>query len=198
MNDYHDYVIKDGQFVGKFEEMYQDCDDPWKAQHEDFGDSSCDMTVAHITRSTRSPVLHLGSGTGRFMDWLGDAAEGVEVSKTAAKLSMAAYPFFPIYISNALSFLKLSPKPYATYLFREVLWYLLPEWAEICAILKASASGALVIVELSFYDDQQYGREYFDGPDDFVAKWPFTVERIVREHTTTAQREGRLMIAGRI
>lgn len=27
--DYHDYVIKDGVFIGKFEEMYQKFDDPW-------------------------------------------------------------------------------------------------------------------------------------------------------------------------
>lgn len=26
---YQDYVIKDGKFVGEFEKMYQDCDNPW-------------------------------------------------------------------------------------------------------------------------------------------------------------------------
>lgn len=27
--NYHDFVIKDGVFVGKFEEMYKSFDDPW-------------------------------------------------------------------------------------------------------------------------------------------------------------------------
>ena len=27
--DYHDYFIKDGRFIGRFEEMYRDVDDPW-------------------------------------------------------------------------------------------------------------------------------------------------------------------------
>lgn len=27
--DYHDYMIKDGKFIGKFEERYQNCEDPW-------------------------------------------------------------------------------------------------------------------------------------------------------------------------
>ena len=26
---YHDYVIKDGKFIGKFEDMYLDVVDPW-------------------------------------------------------------------------------------------------------------------------------------------------------------------------
>lgn len=29
MDRYQDYVIRDGKFVGKFEEMYQKFDDPW-------------------------------------------------------------------------------------------------------------------------------------------------------------------------
>ena len=29
MERYQDYVIKDGEFVGKFEEMYQKFDNPW-------------------------------------------------------------------------------------------------------------------------------------------------------------------------
>lgn len=40
--DYHDYVIKNGGFIGKFEEMYQNIEDPWfhgeaTAFHYDLG-----------------------------------------------------------------------------------------------------------------------------------------------------------------
>ena len=28
-NDYHKYVIKDGKFIGDFETMHQNCEDPW-------------------------------------------------------------------------------------------------------------------------------------------------------------------------
>ncbi len=28
-NNYSDYFIKNGKFVGEFELMYQQCDDPW-------------------------------------------------------------------------------------------------------------------------------------------------------------------------
>lgn len=29
LSDYHDYVFKDGKFVGAFEEMYRNVGDPW-------------------------------------------------------------------------------------------------------------------------------------------------------------------------
>lgn len=29
MKSYQDYVIRNGEFIGQFEEMYRQCDDPW-------------------------------------------------------------------------------------------------------------------------------------------------------------------------
>jgi hypothetical protein len=29
IKSYHDYIIKDGQFIGEFEKMYKHCEDPW-------------------------------------------------------------------------------------------------------------------------------------------------------------------------
>ena len=39
MDRYQDYVIKDGKFIGKFEEMYQKFDDPWhQSENGNFDD----------------------------------------------------------------------------------------------------------------------------------------------------------------
>ena len=27
--DYHNYTIKNGKFIGRFEDLYKNCDDPW-------------------------------------------------------------------------------------------------------------------------------------------------------------------------
>ncbi len=35
MSSCHDFVIKDGRFIGKFEEMYSKCNDPWKQSQKD-------------------------------------------------------------------------------------------------------------------------------------------------------------------
>jgi hypothetical protein len=47
-DDYHDYVIKDGKFIGAFEEMYQNIDDPW--HHGDATDIQYDMALYLIGR----------------------------------------------------------------------------------------------------------------------------------------------------
>ena len=51
MNNYHDYVIKNGQYIGKFNEMYKACDDPW-GQSEDgyFNDASRQEIVNFINK----------------------------------------------------------------------------------------------------------------------------------------------------
>ena len=207
MNNYQDYVIKDGQFIGKFEEMYRDCEDPWNASTEAYESSPCSVTVKQLLQDLPPPVslISIGSGTGRHLEWVrpyhanaDDYGDGVECSAVAVARSIAQYEWNTIYTSDALTFMHDHRTLYTVYLFREVLWYILPDWAEIVALLKAYHRGAMVIVELSFYDDQQYGREYFDGPDDFIAKWPFGIGKIVREHTTKQQRQGRVMIAGRV
>jgi SAM-dependent methyltransferase len=191
--------------VGQFEEMYRECDDPWEAEKEQYDASACSVAAKRMIHALAPErpalgghcVVSIGCGTGRHLEWLQYPADGVELSATAIAKARSRYPSLFHHMS-ALNFLRQHSFAYEAYLFREVVWYLLPEWAEIVRILQARCGGALVIVELSFYDHQTYGREYFDGPDDFIAKWPFGIEKIVREHTTNHQRQGRVMIAGRV
>ena len=138
---------------------------------------------------------------GLHPHWMGSDIIGIELSKTAVAIAHQRYPWQGHCQEDILTYFQRTYDTggrAGTYLFREVLWYILPDWAEIVRILKAKHKKSLVIVELSFYDEQQYGLEYFNGPDDFIAKWPFSIEKIVREHSTKNQREGRIMVAGRI
>ena len=198
MNNYHDYVIKDGRFIGQFEQMYRDCENPWNEKGEYYDGSPCDVATKQLIRAQADPTTcSLGDGLGRFLDWVNVAGCGVEISATAHTLAKTMYPWLEFVNNDILAAMATHTEPFATYLFREVLWYILPDWQKICDIL-ATKHGALVIVELSFYDEQHYGKDYFDGPDDFITKWPFSIEKIVREHTTKHQREGRIMVAGRV
>ncbi|MEP2456342.1 hypothetical protein, partial [Roseibium sp.] len=68
-NDYHDYVIKDGKLVGKFEEMYQKCDDPWdrvklsgNSQTDWLLHRACSVVVAE---SDACRAIDLGCGIGQ-------------------------------------------------------------------------------------------------------------------------------------
>ena len=42
---YQDLVIKDGKFVGEFEKMYQEFDDPWYQTREAFVENSISRQV---------------------------------------------------------------------------------------------------------------------------------------------------------
>jgi hypothetical protein len=198
MNEYHRYIIQGDRFIGRFEDMYKECTDPWNASTEDYDASVCSVATKRLVQSLwPASVVSLGCGTGRHLNWLDCHGDGVEISDTAAERARFAYPWMFVATDNILHFLLHDMIDYEIYLFREVVWYILTDWSYICRIL-STRHGAWVMVELSFYDEQEYGRDYFDGPDQFVAKWPFQIEKIVREHSTKAQREGRLMIAGKV
>ena len=194
MNDYHRYVR-----AGKFEEMWKECDDPWNEKGECYEASPCSIATKYLIRAQdQVTTCSLGSGLGRHLDWLNVSGCGVELSETAYRTAAFLYPWLTFEHANIVNFMRTNTMAFPNFLFREILWYILPDWAEVVDILKTKHQGALAIVELSFYDNQKYGLDYFNGPDDFIAKWPFTIEKIVREHTTKQQREGRLMIAGRV
>lgn len=64
MERYQDYVIKDGRFIGRFEEMYQKFEDPWNQK-------TCirDSYIRHITnisirRYHVKNLLEVGCGVG--------------------------------------------------------------------------------------------------------------------------------------
>lgn len=72
-DDYHDYVIRDGEFIGRFEEMYENCDNPW---HQDEGGHLKEQIALLMLRDAGreyQSVLDLGCGKGRFTKLLIDA-----------------------------------------------------------------------------------------------------------------------------
>ena len=201
--DYHDYVIRDGKLIGRFEEMYQVCEDPWPETEADLEANLCSIRSREIlaAHGYKSGVS-IGSGKGLHLNWLSKSCPntrffGCDVSETAVAHSKAHYPQFEVEVGGPLTALDGS-RFYDFVIFREVVWYILSEWETVCRSLKEAYTGTSVLVELTFYDDQTYGNEHFDGPDEFVARFPFEIREVVRQHTTGCQREGMLMVHGDI
>jgi hypothetical protein len=202
-SDYHDYVIRDGKLIGRFEEMYRNCDDPWPETEDD---------LEFLPTSSRTPfiinhyghrhIFSIGSGKGFHINWLRRkcphiTVEGCEISETAAKICRDRYPEIPVHVMSVSEF------PDRDFIFdlliiRETIWYILKDWQMLCDHLRKKYKGRHIIIELSFYDVQTYGTDFFDGPDDFVAKFPFEILEIVRYHVTSKQREGMIFIYGKI
>lgn len=201
--DYHDYVIKDGRLVGKFEEMYRVCPDPWPETEDDLNNNPCSIRTRQIVAAHGfRKVLSVGSGKGFHLNWLSQTClntlfKGCEVSKTAVEHSRKAYPHLQVSCLDIKDFSDCS-WDFDLILFREVIWYVLDYWTEIVEGLKERHAGKHVVTELTFYDNQTYGREFFDGPDEFADKFPFEILEVVRYHTTRRQRNGMMMVFGRI
>jgi SAM-dependent methyltransferase len=202
-SDYHDYVIRDGRLVGRFEEMYQNCEDPWPETEEDLEFLPTSTRTCHIiARYGYTRILSIGCGKGMHLNWLKKkcpwiTAEGCEISKTAVESCRKKYPDITAHVM-AVSDFPHYPFDFDLIIIRETIWYMLEDWRAFCNHLKQKYKGRHIIVELSFYDNQAYGIDFFDGPDEFVAKFPFDILEIVRYHTTRMQREGMIFIYGKI
>lgn len=64
-SDYHDYVIKDGKFIGEFEQMYQHVADPWRCVEE--ADAFKNQLLLGAVRHVEGDVkraLDIGCGLG--------------------------------------------------------------------------------------------------------------------------------------
>ncbi len=203
MGDYHDYVIQGDRLIGRFEEMYQDCPNPWPETRADYEANMGTLrTKQIISAGPYKNILSVGSGTGQHLAWLKEggraAFRGLEVSPTARAKSLERYPDIPVDEGKVLPCLQETALPFDLFLFREVVWYILPQWAEVCKTLARRFAGKHIIVDLSFYSDQEYGLDHFNGPDEFVEKFPFKVLEVVRHHSRRDQRQGMAMVFGEI
>ena len=178
-NDYHDYVIKDGKFIGKFEEMYKNVDDPWSQIEEANHSYSRIDTVNTIRRFHLKNVIEAGCGLGCFTNYLNEECSetdiiGLDVSQTAVKKARAAYPSINFVVGNLRELDKIVEendiKPDGI-LFAEIMWYILDDLDVILKKSKEillSTGGVLMINQVFYHGGQKYGREYFTSQDEMI------------------------------
>lgn len=180
-DDYHDYVIKDGEFVGAFERMYQNCEDPW--YQEEMVPLAEDIGVRMLERDTETQetILDLGCGKGRFSERLanrfGTKIVGMDVSKTAATIAHSRSPNVSA-IAASVPPIPLANGSVPLIVASELLWYVLEDIEvlldEISRVLRAG--GHLLVIQ-QFYDrdEQTYGNEVMEEPEDFLEIQPFNL-----------------------
>jgi trans-aconitate methyltransferase len=185
---YQDYVIKDGRFVGRFEEMYKDFDDPWHQSETRISRESYSRwaTILHIRRFGIGSLVECGAGLGSFTQLLteetGARVTGIDISETAVGKARARYPNlrFEVDTVNNLS----RYRDHEAVLFAEITWYLLDQFDSVLDTLRDNFSGKYFLHNLVFYKSgQRYGREYFTTLDEFIARVPF--ELVARMEGTT-------------
>jgi SAM-dependent methyltransferase len=178
--DYHDYFIKDGRFIGEFEQMYRNVEDPWQCAGRS-GSLYNDLLLALVSHVApeRGAILEAGCGLGalaaRIKDALpGASVSGCDVSATAVEKARARHPGIEFFVQD-LTRLQDAPVPPGSLdvvTLAQVLWCVLPAapdiMRQIYRLLKPQGS-LLVLQQFYGADEQKYGRGIVEDPADFLA-----------------------------
>lgn len=181
---YQDYVIKDGELVGKFEDMYQDHDDPWcQTIREKYASEKAAALnlLSRLKDEGVKNVVELGCGFGDFtarIHELGFNTTGLDISQTAIEkarerhihLIDGAQPKLQFEVSSFDSFEKLKSLKPDVIVMPEITWYVLDKLNEFKLFLKNELPDTYLLHMLMTYDPgvQVYGREYFTNLDEIL------------------------------
>jgi 2-polyprenyl-3-methyl-5-hydroxy-6-metoxy-1,4-benzoquinol methylase len=182
VKDYHDYVIKDGMFIGKFDEMYKDIVDPWK--QSDIRNnilSHCrNAAILDMVRLNVNSVVEMGCGLGYYTDFIKNSLPhiniiGVDISSTAIKKARQLFPSLNFEVGSILDVEKYSK--YDVFLCAGLIWYILQDMDEMFKRMKKymGGGGGYFINTMTFYAPgiQKYGCEYFTNLKEFIDYVPF-------------------------
>ena len=179
--DYHDYFIKDGRFVGRFEEMYKYTEDPW---HIDALGHRLDMDAAlallRHSRERFGKILDLGCGKGLFTNLLlelePDLVWACDISETAVAQAQIRYCDprlqFMAFDLNNIEQLPVPDGHFDLVVMAQTIWCILPKLEAILGTcLKfMSENGSLLISQHFLQPGQQkYGAEIVARPRDLIA-----------------------------
>lgn len=173
---YQDYVIRDGRFVGEFEEMYRDHADPWHQSQQDL-ESDWAVALSLLQRLRRqfgvTRVVELGCGLGHFANRIAEMGfdvTGIDISESAVAKATEAFPnvrFIAADISDHDVLRSIEPQ---VVILPQITWYILDKLDEFLGFLKSEFPDAFLIHLLVFYPPgvQKYGLEYFSTPQGML------------------------------
>lgn len=173
---YQDFVIKNGKFVGKFDEMYRTFNDPWDLIKNNKKNQNLNYKIIfhyceHIQNQKRNKkinTLEIGCGYPQISNDLsksGFNSYGTDVSNFVIEKSKKKYPKLnkKLYVSNFLNFKlyeKINPD---IIILSDITWYILPELKIFLNWFKRLKKKTYLIHSLAVYGkkNQKYGKEYF-------------------------------------
>ena len=177
---YQDYVIKDGKFVGNFEKMYQEFDDPWHEKKKiHFTSMSRRSVCYYIDKFNIKSIVEFGCGLGHTSNYLKENTNveilGVDISETAIKKSKEYFPHIKFKVDNVRNISNYAD--YECIYFAEITWYILEDKMidVVFNRMKQEFKGKYFINNSIFYKDglQKYGRDYFTNLKEFIDFCPF-------------------------
>jgi len=171
---YQDYVIKDGKFIGEFEEMYKDFKDPWEQTTREERAMEKIIAINLIKKIKAKRVIELGCGLGCFTNKirnLGVEVLGIDISETAIKKARKKYPACKFYAGDILN-----KKIYRDFkpdviIMAEITWYVLDKIDDFIKFLKKEMKNIYLIHLLTVYPKgvQKYGNDKFTNLEEIMS-----------------------------
>jgi SAM-dependent methyltransferase len=180
--DYHDYFLVDGRHIGRYEEMYRDCADPWRI--EELG-PRLDMRAALLLLEGRQVrrFLDIGAGLGLFTGLLAETiwrvnpeARGLvtdiaptAVAKAGRRLADPRLDFqaADVRVPN----LPWPERSFDLVVLAQVLWGLLENLdGALAGLARLLPPGGLLLVSQHFPSRQTYGADQVAAPEDLAAR----------------------------
>ena len=163
---YQDYVIKNGNFIGEFEQMYKDFRNPWEQTTREQWAMEKYVAINLIKKLNAKKVIELGCGLGYFTNkirQIGVDVLGVDISKTAIEKARKKYPQCKFYIGDIMDkkiYLEFKPD---VIVMSEVTWYILDKIDDFIVFLKEKMKETYLIHLLTVYPKgiQKYGKDKF-------------------------------------
>lgn len=177
---YQDYVIKNGKFVGKFEKMYKEFDDPWGQSSEGYVENNISRQIVcnYINHFNIKSMVEFGCGLGKTTKFISEKTGvdilGVDIAETPIKTAKSKYPELKFEVNDILQIADYNN--YDCFFFSEITWYLLEDNKidTIFEMMKSNLKGKYFIHNLVFYKAQQkYGLDYFSNLEEFIEYSPF-------------------------
>ncbi len=189
LESYHDLVIKDGEFIGEFERLYSEFDDPWK-QSKQPNPYARQAGITNIKRYNMKSVLECGCGLGYYAQNIykqtGIIPKSVDTASSAIERAKQLFPHLDFEQSDITKNLA-DYKNVDCILFAEILWYVLPNLNGLFETMRRHFAGKYFMVVQVFYKGtQQYGTEYFTSQKELIDYVPFELVSQV-EATTSSE-----------
>lgn len=170
---YQDYVIKDGQLVGEFEQMYRDYEDPWEQTTREEWVSEKAVALNVIRRLRAHKVIELGCGLGYFTKRIADLGVdvlGVDVSETAIRKARARCQDVNFVVGDILDFAIYREYRPDVIVMAEMTWYVLEKLDAFLKFLRQEFPDTYLIHLLTTYPAgvQKYGTSKFTNLSEIM------------------------------
>ena len=170
---YQDYVIRDGKFIGEFEEMYQDFDNPWYQSERELFKSEKAVVLNSIKKLNLNRVIELGSGLGYFSKCIQDLGVdvlGIDISQTAVHKASLEFPDCRFEVADILDFEVYKKFKPDVIVMSEITWYVLDKLDTFIDFFKHEMQSTYLIHLLNTYSkgEQTYGKEKFTNLQEIM------------------------------